>query len=295
MPNRFEVISQPNKFRLKPGVWVEPETTTTDDGIIQYVIYYDGITLWRKGVRDGCFVWDRAITLTGFDGVEDTDWENVRMLCGVGTTTTESPGLGFGLLYNWYAANDSRGLAPIGWHIPTRTEWQTLITYLGGDSVAGEAMKETGLTHWDSPNIATNTSGFTAFGAGWRQGGSFCFLREFSLWWFSTEYDSSKAWNYEIDNLFSYGVEYYYPKYNGYSIRCIRDSSAGWVEGEIVTDYDGKKYRTVQIGTQIWLTQNLAVTHYRNGDSIPEVTNNITWMSLTTGALCAYNNDWSNV
>lgn len=112
MLNRFEVISHPNKFRLKPGIWVEPETTTTegfgttttewpvgttttpwpsttttDDGIIQYVVYYDGITEWRKGVRDGCFVWDRAITLTGFDGIEDTDWENVRMLGGIATTT----------------------------------------------------------------------------------------------------------------------------------------------------------------------------------------------------------------
>jgi hypothetical protein len=113
MPNRFEVISQPNKFRLKPSIWVEPEAatttegfdatttewpvdatttewpvaTTTDDGIIQYVTYYDGITEWRKGVRDGYFVWDRAITLTGFDGIEDTDWENVRMLGGVATTT----------------------------------------------------------------------------------------------------------------------------------------------------------------------------------------------------------------
>lgn len=113
MINRFEVISHPNKFRLKPAIWVEPEAatttegfdatttewladatttswpvaTTTDDGIIQYVTYYDGITEWRKGVRDGYFVWDRAITLTGFDGIEDTDWENVRMLGGVATTT----------------------------------------------------------------------------------------------------------------------------------------------------------------------------------------------------------------
>lgn len=112
MINRFEVISHPNKFRLKPAIWVEPETTTTeglgttttewpagttttpwpvttttDDGIVQYVYYYDGITEWRKGVRDGCFVWDRAITLTGFDGIEDTDWENVRMLGGIATTT----------------------------------------------------------------------------------------------------------------------------------------------------------------------------------------------------------------
>ena len=115
MIGRFEVISHPNKFRLKPAVWVEPgttttewpaattttttewppestttpwaATTTTDDGIIQYVYYYDGITEWRKGVRDGYFVWDRAITLTGFDGIEDADWENVRMLGGIATTT----------------------------------------------------------------------------------------------------------------------------------------------------------------------------------------------------------------
>lgn len=114
MPNRFEVISHRNKFRLRLGVWVEPSdttttewistttttewpigttttpwpaTTTTDDGIVQYVTYYDGVTEWRKGVRDGYFVWDRAITLTGFDGVEDTDWENVRMLGGIVTTT----------------------------------------------------------------------------------------------------------------------------------------------------------------------------------------------------------------
>lgn len=115
MPNRFEVISHPNKFRLKPSAWSEPSaatttewpiittttttewavatttewlvTTTTDDGVIQYVSYYDGVTEWRKGVRDGCFVWDRAITLTGFDGVEGSDWENVRTLDGVITTT----------------------------------------------------------------------------------------------------------------------------------------------------------------------------------------------------------------
>ena len=112
MINRIEVISHPNKFRLRPAIWSEPEattteglgttttewpiettttpwaaTTTTDDGVAQYVYYYDGIAEWRKGVRDGYFVWDRAITLTGFDGIEDTDWENVRTLWGIVTTT----------------------------------------------------------------------------------------------------------------------------------------------------------------------------------------------------------------
>lgn len=115
MIGKFEVISHPNKFRLKPAVWEEPPgpvttewpgttttpwpvttttpgfgTTTTEWVDTQYVYYYDGIAEWRKGVRDGCFVWDRAIAVTGFDGIEDIDWENVRMLCAGETTTTEA-------------------------------------------------------------------------------------------------------------------------------------------------------------------------------------------------------------
>jgi uncharacterized protein (TIGR02145 family) len=58
-----------------------------------------------------------------------------------------------------------------------------------------------------------------------------------------------------------------------------------------VTDYDGNVYNTVTIGTQTWMKENLKVTHYRNGNSIPDITNNSTWSNLTTGAKCYYNND----
>jgi len=58
-----------------------------------------------------------------------------------------------------------------------------------------------------------------------------------------------------------------------------------------VTDYDGNTYETVQIGTQTWMKQNLKVTHYRNGDAIPNVTDNTAWTALTTGAYCNYSND----
>ena len=65
----------------------------------------------------------------------------------------------YGRLYNWYAVNDPRGLAPMGWHVPTDAEWTTLSTSLGGDAAAGGAMKETGTTHWTTPNTgATNCS-----------------------------------------------------------------------------------------------------------------------------------------
>lgn len=58
-----------------------------------------------------------------------------------------------------------------------------------------------------------------------------------------------------------------------------------------VTDIDGNIYKTVKIGAQIWMAENLKVTHYRNGDPIPNATENATWVDLTTGAWCNYNND----
>ena len=61
-----------------------------------------------------------------------------------------------------------------------------------------------------------------------------------------------------------------------------------------VTDIDGNIYHTVIIGTQTWMTENLKVTHYRNGDPIPNITNNTDWDYCSTGAYCDYNNDVNN-
>ncbi|HSC51983.1 MAG TPA: fibrobacter succinogenes major paralogous domain-containing protein, partial [Phnomibacter sp.] len=65
--------------------------------------------------------------------------------------------------YNWHAVNDPRGLAPAGWHIPSKEEWETLINCLGGAAIAGGKLKESGTIHWTPFNTgATNESGFTA-------------------------------------------------------------------------------------------------------------------------------------
>jgi uncharacterized protein (TIGR02145 family) len=62
----------------------------------------------------------------------------------------------------------TQGICPVGWHIPTCDEWMTLIAYLGGPGNAGGALKETGFSHWSTPNEgATNQSGFSALGGGW--------------------------------------------------------------------------------------------------------------------------------
>lgn len=85
----------------------------------------------------------------------------------------------YGLLYRWKAAlrnaassnsNPSRvqGASPVGWHIPSSAEWQVLINYLGGQTVAGGKLKEADTLHWASPNAgATNESRFTALPSGW--------------------------------------------------------------------------------------------------------------------------------
>jgi len=80
----------------------------------------------------------------------------------------------YGKMYNWYAINDPRGLAPIGWHVPSITEWTTLRTCMGGQSVAGGALKQVGTTTWLSPNTgATDSCNFTALAAGNRAIGFF--------------------------------------------------------------------------------------------------------------------------
>ena len=72
----------------------------------------------------------------------------------------------YGKLYNWYAVIDSRGLAPLGWHVPSDKEWYTLIDYLGGVDIAGGKMKSVS-SLWISPNTgATNSSGFSALPGG---------------------------------------------------------------------------------------------------------------------------------
>jgi len=131
----------------------------------------------------------------------------------------------YGRLYTWYAATDSRGLCPTGWHVPTDSEWTTLTDYLGGGSVAGGKMKEAGTTHWSSPNTsADNSSGFTALPGGSRNyGGTFYSIGFGGSWWSATEYDTANAWDRFLYYYGSYANRNYFGKNYGFSVRCVRD------------------------------------------------------------------------
>jgi uncharacterized protein (TIGR02145 family) len=131
----------------------------------------------------------------------------------------------YGFLYNWYAVNDSRNICPTGWHVPTDTEWNTLVTYLGGDNVAGGKLKETGTTHWISPNMgATNSSGFTALpGGSAYYDATFDRLGENGNWWCATEYDAGNAWYIVLAYYSGFMYNDYCIKTNGFSVRCLKD------------------------------------------------------------------------
>ncbi len=249
----------------------------------------------------------------------------------------------YGRLYNWFAAVDSRNIAPIGWHVPSDEEYKQLEMYLGMSSTDADAenwrgtdeggkLKETGYTYWESPNTgATNESGFAARGAGSRYA-SFFGVGETARLWTTTVGVPNTAW----ERLLSYNsaqIRRTHPNNDhGLSIRCVRDltknsTEAAYVCGDAngdgmlnvsdavfiinhvfiggdapdpgccpdcpptVTDYDGNVYYTILIGDQCWMAENLKVTHYQNGDQIPNVTDYGAWEALSTGAYCNYYND----
>jgi len=178
----------------------------------------------------------------------------------------------YGRLYNWYAVNDDRNIAPSGWHVPTDSEWTTLVDFLGGPSLAVGKLREAGALHWQNSQVeATNERGFTSLPGGYRTKfywnecnypnepnhesellyagiGNICF------WWSSTEskyqtrgYASCLRIGYftldcsftsrfvvpiEVGDL-GYTARHNELKWLGLSVRCIKDSATPSLEKSI--------------------------------------------------------------
>ena len=140
----------------------------------------------------------------------------------------------YGKLYNWYAVNDPRGLAPQGWHVPSDAEWTTLETTLGGSSVAGGKMKEAGTVNWTTPNTAAdNSSSFAGLPGGSRyvtmvspptMTSMFVSIGDAGGWWSSTldgatNFAYLRAVNHNVASV-TRGPD---SKAIGWSVRCIKD------------------------------------------------------------------------
>jgi uncharacterized protein (TIGR02145 family) len=156
----------------------------------------------------------------------------------------------YGALYTWPAAINGfvdpyidpdldtigvQGVCPTGWHLPSNEEWKTLIDYLGGEDIAGGKLKETGITHWQSPNEGTtNESGFTALPGGYRDaGGAFIDIGYGGNWWSSTGtcmitgcaalYRSLHYITSYVSNPFSMLEGKFGWTLSGFSVRCLRN------------------------------------------------------------------------
>ncbi|MDZ7722211.1 MAG: FISUMP domain-containing protein [candidate division KSB1 bacterium] len=332
----------------------------------------------------------------------DSEWQALASGAYCAYDNLESNAHVYGYLYNWYAVDNTRNIAPEGWHVPTDEEWKELEMALGmslqeagltgwrGTDEGGK-LKATGIDHWTAPNTgATNASGFGALPSGFRDHlGEFHKKNNFGYFWSCTGYDIVDAW---CRYLYHDHADIYRNNDNkryGFPVRCIKgehtpitntapqasfaispdsgttettftfdasdcsdaeDATSGlqvrwdwendgnWdteystsktathqystkgtrtINMEVidtegltdtftlditvsekttgtVTDIDGNTYKTIKIGDQWWMAENLKVTHYSNGDTIPNVTSNSEWMNLESGAYCAYDNSESN-
>jgi len=128
----------------------------------------------------------------------------------------------YGKIYNWYALNDLRGLAPKGWHIPTDIEWNILTDYLGDESIAGFKLKAQ--TDWNKDGKGINSSGFSGFPSGCRSySGYFEEISNIGFWWSSTEFVNNCAWYRSLHNTDSSIFRHFTEKGSGLSVRCIKD------------------------------------------------------------------------
>ena len=226
----------------------------TDCGSSGEPQYYDG-TQWKKLIDGtatlppptevviGTQTWEiKNLDVTTYsDGTvipevsDPTQWAALTTGAWCYYNNTTANGTTYGKLYNWYAvagiwdeasktdATLRKKLAPTGWHVPTDAEWTTLTTFLGGQSVAGGAMKAT--TLWNSPNTsATNSSGFTGLPGGLRDElGTFIDIGTLGHWWSSSEFDTTHALFLALDYNNGSVFRTDFLKTYGFSVRCLRD------------------------------------------------------------------------
>jgi uncharacterized protein (TIGR02145 family) len=151
-------------------------TMTDFDGNV-----YKTITIGSKGSKSTQTWMAENLKVTHYQNgdpipyVTDTTWMNLSTGAYCNYNYTSANSTTYGHMYNLFSIIDGRNIAPTGWHVASADEWNSMINFLGGASIAGGKLKETGTTHWKLPNAgATNSSGFTAIpGGGGNDGGGF--------------------------------------------------------------------------------------------------------------------------
>ena len=195
-------------------------------------VYYEGLIYNTVQIGSQCWLKENLNVGLKINGAQEQTnngiiekycYENNDAYCDV-----------YGGLYQWnelmqyITAEGAKGICPMGWHIPTDLEWTTLTTHLGGESLAGNKLKEMGASHWMWPNTgATNSSGFTALPSSLREiNGSYPWpFGTGLLLWSSTQSTQNKPWyrsvSYSSGNI---NRSDYFEKGNGLAVRCLKDN-----------------------------------------------------------------------
>jgi uncharacterized protein (TIGR02145 family) len=183
-----------NWVRIGKQVWMAENLAYSSTGVVPS--YYESKTQPFR-------------YLYGFDSDSDADFSEGQRNSQV-----------YGVLYNWEAA---KAACPQGWHLPTLAEFQQLIDYLGGKDVAGGKMKETGTSHWESPNTgASNRSGFSALPGGQAYNSSHQ-IGILGIFWSASEYSNAQAYQLVLLEESSEARLSENNKGRGSSVRCIRN------------------------------------------------------------------------
>lgn len=198
----------------------------------------------------------------------------------------------YGRMYNHYAAGNSN-FAPTGWRVPTKADYETLVTNCGGVDNAGGVLKIGGTEFWSQEQVTT-PNGFNGVGGGIRSTnlGQFSSMRAKSYFHTSDGVDndirylSLTATYLKVEKYWFFAAGLVLGAY----VRLVRDTAA-----TSVTDYDGNEYGVVQIGSQYWVNQNWKCTHLDDGTLINNITDDTEWYTTTSMGQCAYDNDESYV
>lgn len=217
----------------------------------------------------------------------------------------KKPRISYGALYNWWAATNEKNIAPPGWRVPTKADFLALMQFVDPDgdymeNTAGNELREEGTTHWNASNTnATNTTGFTALGAGVREDTEASFFGQLLMGHFwnleSSGVDGLESYLVSGDDVFCTSVggnNWTIGKNYALSIRLIKED--GNDPGRM-KDNDGNIYSTVLIGAQVWMKSNLRSTHFRDGTLIPTVNDEEDWIAGSGNPMmCYYENDITN-
>lgn len=217
----------------------------------------------------------------------------------VPTLDVSIPAVGFGQLFNFYAAKSS--LLPSGndWRVAEWSDWSDLDSYLDAEGYNGNDLKESGLVYWNA-NLGLNTFKFFGRGAGLRYNtGSFYGFRLYNyMWSFDNPFNAARAYCYYLPyNSSVFAYQSFSTQWNrAASIRLCRDA-VGVSNNTIgfYTGNNGRVYRTVVINEIEWLADNLAETMLNDGSEIPYISDATEFAAATTPAWCAPAGSLSNV